>query len=214
MKIIEVMMLGGVMMWPILLCSIIVLAVLIDRTWFFVAGVPRDVDGLLSRIVQLLAQDKYDEAREVAAEAQTPVHVIFATILDQKGMPKSYVREKAEDVSLVEVPKMERNLSFLSSTAQVAPLMGLLGTVFGIISAFGAIESKSAATGSVSPADLAGGIKEALFATAFGLLVAICAYVIYHFFANKINAYVVELERCSAELLLQMERQGLIAPER
>ena len=165
-------------------------------------------------IVALLKQGKYDEAVALAGEADSPGHNIFKAILEQKGMAKGFVREKAEEVSLIEVPKMERNLSFLSSIAQVAPLMGLLGTVFGIITAFGIIESKSSASGAVSPADLAGGIKEALYATAFGLMVAIPAYVIYHIFANKINAYVTELERCAAELVLQMERLGMITDRR
>jgi len=214
MKFIDAMFIGGVMMWPILFCSVVVLAVLIDRAWYFGVCLPSDVEGLTGQIVALLKQAKYEEAHALAGAKNTPVHNIFKAIVEQKGMPKSFAKEKAEEVSLVEVPKMERNLSFLSSIAQVAPLMGLLGTVFGIITAFGAIESRSADTGAVNPADLAGGIKEALYATAFGLLVAIPAYVIYHFYANKVNAYVTELERCAAELLLQMERLGLITDQR
>jgi biopolymer transport protein ExbB len=211
MKFIDLMITGGVMMWPILFCSVTVLAVLIDRAWYFSTRVHMDVDGILCSVVALVKQGSYDEALALLAKSDSPAHNILRAVLEQRGMSKSFIKEKAEEVSLIEVPKMERNLSFLSSIAQVAPLMGLLGTVFGIITAFGAIETKSSDTGAVSPADLAGGIKEALYATAFGLLVAIPAYVIYHFYANKINAHVTELERCAAELLLQMEKQGLVA---
>ena len=123
------------------------------------------------------------------------------------GLPKTVtltseeVREAIEDASVFEVPRLERNLPVLATVAQVAPLLGLLGTVTGLVAAFQVIESKASALNPVNPGDLAGGIWQALLATTFGLCVAIPSHVAYNYLVSRVDGFVLDMERSATDLL-------------
>ena len=114
---------------------------------------------------------------------------------------KEKIKESMEEASLYQMPKLEKNLSFLATIAHISPLLGLLGTVLGLVKCFHTIEVKVAHFGSIAPSDLAGGIWEALLTTVAGLIVAIPAYVAYNYFVHKLNLYVLEMEKITTELL-------------
>jgi biopolymer transport protein ExbB len=114
---------------------------------------------------------------------------------------KDIIKEGMENASLYEIPKLEKNLNFLSTIAHVSPLLGLLGTVVGLVRCFYVIEQKTVSAGMVNPSDLAGGIWEALLTTVAGLCVAIPSYIMYNYFVHKVNLASLEAERAATELL-------------
>ena len=111
------------------------------------------------------------------------------------------VKEAIEDASLYEVPKLEKNLSVLATIAHISPLLGLLGTVTGMVRCFQTIQAKATSFHPVSPGDLAGGIWEALLTTVVGLIVAIPTFVIYNYLVSRINSFILEMEKASTELV-------------
>ena len=106
-----------------------------------------------------------------------------------------------EEAALSEVPKLEKNLNLLATLAHVSPLIGLLGTVTGMVQAFQVIQEKATALNPVSPGDLAGGIWEALLTTVGGLSVAIPAIVAYNFLVTKVDNMIINMERAATELV-------------
>lgn len=201
MNFMEIMSKGGFMMWPLFLCSIFALAVLIDRVWFFYVSNRLDVAEFFPKVLNAVKNKDFQSAIEYCPQKKTPLTVIVKAALKNSGKPKEDIKEILNDVSQFEVPKMEKNLNLLATVAHVSPLLGLLGTVTGIIKCFSVIQQKAAEAGAVNPADLAGGIMEALHTTAFGLLVAIPSFIIYNYFVNKVSSSVVEMERCASELV-------------
>jgi biopolymer transport protein ExbB len=111
------------------------------------------------------------------------------------------IREAIEDAAVGEIPVLEKNLSMLATVAHIAPLLGLLGTVTGMVRAFQVIEQKATALQPVNPKDLAGGIWEALLTTVFGLCVAIPTYVAYNYFVTKVNGFILEMEKSATDLV-------------
>jgi biopolymer transport protein ExbB len=194
---------GGVLMWPILLCSIIVLTIIIER---FLALRRADVDAreFMDTMRQVLRQDRVQEALEQCDESQAPIARIMKAGILKHNRPKDDIREAIEDAARFEVPRLERYLSGLATCATVAPMLGLLGTVQGMIKCFAQIQNKR---GQVSPADLAEGIGNALVATAAGLVVAIPALIVYNYFVTRVQGMVTEMEAGSSELMDLLTRR-------
>jgi len=117
------------------------------------------------------------------------------------------IKDSIETTALYEIPTLEKNLHFLSTIAHISPLLGLLGTVTGLVRCFYIIEKKASSFGVVNPSDLAGGIWEALITTVAGLCIAIPAYIAYNYFVNKVNILTLEAERVSLELLEIVSRK-------
>jgi len=114
------------------------------------------------------------------------------------------MKEAVEEVSLYEVPRLGKNLVILSTVAHIAPLLGLLGTVSGMIRAFMMIQEKS---GMANPGELAQGIWVALITTAAGLVVAIPAYVAYNYLASRVETQVLDMERCATDVINILSRR-------
>ena len=130
-----------------------------------------------------------------------PIASILKAGILKHDRPRIEIREAIEDASIHEVPRLERNLPVLSTVAQVAPLLGLLGTVTGLVKAFQVIEQKATVLNPINPGDLAGGIWEALLCTTFGLCVAIPAYVAYNYLVSRVDGFVLDMERSATDLL-------------
>ena len=199
----ELIVRGGVLMWPILLCSIVALTIIIER---FLALRRADVDAreFMDTMRQVLRQDRIQEALEQCDESKAPIARIMKAGILKHNRPKDDIREAIEDAARFEVPRLERYLSGLATCATVAPMLGLLGTVQGMIKCFAQIQNKR---GQVSPADLAEGIGNALVATAAGLIVAIPALIVYNYFLTRVQGMVTEMEASSSELMDLLTRR-------
>jgi biopolymer transport protein ExbB len=196
----QIIIKGGWLMLPIFLCSIFSLAIIIERFLFY-SRIKFNTSAIVSRLFELVRNNRVAEAVDVCNRSVFHVTNILKTGLLRYEKSKEILKEAMEDASLYEIPKLEKNLNFLSTIAHISPLMGLLGTVVGLVKCFYIIEQKTATVGLVNPADLAGGIWEALLTTVAGLCVAIPTYIAYNYFVHKVNMSVLESERAATELL-------------
>jgi len=203
----EIIKLGGPIMWAIFACSVVALGVFVERLiYFHRCSMP--VEPFLKGIGNLVRQGKYDEALERCDEAYGPsVRVVQAAVM-KRTQSKDDLKELTQEVAQLQMPGLEAHLPLLATVAHISPLLGLLGTVVGMISAF---MNMNQAMGAAPISDLAGGIWEALITTAGGLCVAIPAYVAYHFLVNRLNWIVTDMERCGIEIV-QLLKQPVEAP--
>src|SRR3989344_4528897 len=196
----EFMQKGGPIMWPILLCSVIAFAIVIERL-IRLRQEQIDTKAFMEQISRSLKRNKIMEALDLCERTGGPIAAILKAGILKHDRPRNEIREAIEDASIHEVPRLERNLPVLATVAQVAPLLGLLGTVTGLLAAFQVIEAKSTALNPVNPGDLAGGIWEALLTTVFGLCVAIPTYVAYNYLVSRVDGFVLDMERSATDLL-------------
>ncbi|MFQ3671213.1 MAG: MotA/TolQ/ExbB proton channel family protein [Verrucomicrobiia bacterium] len=193
-------------MWAILACSILATGIFAERLLFYRRNtIP--VDPFLAGLRNLVRKGRFTEALERCDDVRGPVvRVIQAAIL-KRHLPKGEVREIVQEVGQMQVPRLEAHLSLLATVGTIAPLLGLLGTVTGMIKAFKEINE---AMGAAPIGDLAGGIWEALTTTAGGLVVAIPTYVAYNFLVSRMNGILTDVERAGIEVvhLLYDEAEG------
>ncbi|MCK4248215.1 MAG: MotA/TolQ/ExbB proton channel family protein [Candidatus Omnitrophica bacterium] len=203
----DIMQKGGPLMWCIFICSVITLAVFIERIWHLYRAridTQRFVDGILT----ILKRNKIMEAVEICEHTPGPIaHILKAGIM-KHDRPRTEIREVIEDAASHEIPRLEKNLAVLATIAHVSPLIGLLGTVTGMIKAFQTIQQESAAARPVMAGQLAGGIWEALITTAAGLGLAILAYIAYNYFVNWVNGFIVDMEKSATHLVDVLSERG------
>ena len=200
MSIWQLFIAGGPVMWPILLSSVFAFAIILEKFWYL-HKITIDTQEFLNKILDKMKRHEIKEALQVCDSTKSPIaHILKAGIL-KYDRPRQQIVETIEDASLYEVPKMEKNLSMLATIGHIAPLLGLLGTVTGMVRCFQTVQSKSMSLYPVSPGDLAGGIWEALLTTVAGLIVAIPTYVAYNYLVSRINYFVLEMEKASTELV-------------
>ncbi|MBA7677134.1 Biopolymer transport protein ExbB [subsurface metagenome] len=188
---------GGVLMWPILLCSIIALAIILERLYHFYR-IRINIPEFFSSIRGLLRKEKVQDALDLCQKTPAPVaRVLTCGIQNHKEDPT--VQEKAiSRVGSWEVRGLEKHLRGLATIGNITPLIGLLGTVVGMIKAFTKIQELG---GRVDASVLAGGIWEALLTTAAGLTVAIPTLVAYHYFEGRIDNMSSWMKEVASELL-------------
>ena len=196
----DFMVKGGPIMWPILVCSVLAFGILIERL-ISLRKEQVDTQSFMEQISKSLKRNKVMEALDLCDKTEGPIANILKAGILKHDRPRSEVREAIEDVALHEVPRLEKNLPVLATLAHIAPLLGLLGTVTGMVNAFQVIENKATALNTVNPGDLAGGIWEALLTTVFGLCVAIPAYVAYNYLVSRVDGFVLDMERSATDLL-------------
>ena len=196
----ELMQKGGPIMWPILLCSVISFAIAIERL-IRLRAEQINTKSFMEQISKSLKRNKVMESLELCDRTGGPIANILKAGILKHDRPRNEIREAIEDASIHEVPRLERNLPVLATIAQIAPLLGLLGTVTGLVTAFQVIETKATTFNPVNPGDLAGGIWQALLATTFGLCVAIPTYVAYNYFVSRVDGFVLDMERSATDLL-------------
>lgn len=197
---VKVFLAGGPIMWPILVSSIWALAIIIEKIWHL-SRIRTDAALFLKGILEKLKAHKVKEAISDCDAVSCPIGQILKAGILKEGRPRQEIKEAIEDASLYEIPLLERRLSALATIAHTAPLLGLLGTVTGMVRCFQTIQLKAGALHPVSPGDLAGGIWEALLTTVFGLMVAIPAFIFYNYLVSRVNNIILELERAAAELV-------------
>lgn len=187
---------GGIVMIPLLLCSIVALIVALER-WLYLRSAKVDSGTLMDKIRAALERSSPQEARGVCEATSGPVARVLGAALARFDMPKDDLREVAREVGLAEQGVMEGHLPVLATMITVAPLLGLLGTISGLIKVFNVM-----AGGPISEATvLSQGIAEALITTFAGLCIAIPFLVIYNSLAGKVEALTREIELRVTELL-------------
>lgn len=200
MSLWQVFLAGGPVMWPILLCSVFALAISLEKFWHL-HKIMIDTQEFLSNILEKMKHHQVKDALAICDNTKSPIsHILKAGIL-KYDRPRPQIKEAIEDASLYEIPKLEKNLSALATIAHISPLLGLLGTVTGMVRCFQTIQAKATSFHPVSPGDLAGGIWEALLTTVAGLIVAIPTFVAYNYLVNRINNFILEMEKASTEFV-------------
>jgi|Tabmets5t2r1_1033131.scaffolds.fasta_scaffold02434_2 biopolymer transport protein ExbB len=192
---------GGLVMVPLLLCSVISLSIIVERGLSLRRNRILKYD-VLQRIEELLRDRKIPEASTLCKRYPSSMtRILLAAILNH-DKSRQEIKEIIEDAGRQEVPVLERYLTILGTIASISVLLGLLGTVMGMIRTFNAI----AALGYGHPEALAGGISEALVATATGLAIAIPTLVMYNFFTSKVDSLVIEMEKNALRMLSILKR--------
>ena len=193
----ELMQAGGWLMVPILLCSIIAMAIVVERFWTLrrrrIAP-----ENLVAQVRQWARNDELSEERIRALRRESSLGRILAAALASRGREREVMKESIEDVGRQVVHDLERYLNALGTIAAISPLLGLLGTVIGMIRVFAVITTQ----GVGNPGVLASGISEALLTTAAGLTVAIPALMFHRYFRGRVDELVVMME---AEALKMVE---------
>ncbi|MFG6456170.1 MotA/TolQ/ExbB proton channel family protein [Roseateles sp. BYS96W] len=195
---------AGWPIWPLLLCSVVALALIIERLTSLRAArimPPRLLDDVLNVTAQQLpARDMVDKLAKNSLLGEVLASGLRAVAAEPK-MPEGKLRLVFEFAGRRAVHQLERYMNTLGTIATAAPLLGLMGTVVGMIEIFG-----SQSPGGTNPSQLAHGISIALYNTAFGLMIAIPSLMFYRYFRGKIEEYVLELEGAADRLLGQLRR--------
>ncbi len=197
MNLFSMFLKGGVIMWPILLCSVVGLAVIIDR-YIVLRKARINVPAFMVRIRGFIKKKDISGAISYCMEEKSPIANVVRKGLKKYKLGHERVKESIENAGNQEISKLEKGLPILASVSGIAPLLGFLGTVTGMISAFMTIQDLQ---GSVSPSDLAGGIWEALITTAFGLFVGIPALALYNYFLSAVKKLVGEIEMVANDVV-------------
>jgi biopolymer transport protein ExbB len=203
----EIVQAGGWLMLPIIACSVVAVAIILERLWTLQEKrvLPANVTTQAWEWVQ---HGQLDAEHVQQVHQSSPLGQVLAAGLAYRHTQREVMKEAIEDAGRHVVHELERYLNPLGTIAAISPLLGLLGTVSGMIRSFTAITAE----GVGNPAVLAGGISEALITTAAGLTVAIPALIAYRFLRGRVDALVVKIEKESSrfiELLLQQQRLGV-----
>jgi biopolymer transport protein ExbB len=200
----ELVKAGGIMMGPIILASIIAAAIILERMWTLQEKrvLPAELTEKVWRWVE--QRQQIHDKHIAALQQNSPLGKILAAGLANRHRDRSIIKESIEDTGRHVVHELDRFIGALGTIATLSPLMGLLGTVFGMIRTFNAITTE----GIGNPAALAGGIAEALITTAAGLTVAIPAVIGYRFLRGKVDGLVVRMEKEAMKLVQAIDEQS------
>ncbi len=195
-RVLEILIAGGWAMVPILLCSAVALAIILERFWSLRRAnvVPPDLG---TQVRSWARTRKLDPEHIEALRTNSPLGELLAAALSVRMRSREIIKERIEDTGRHVVHRLERFLNTLGTIALISPLLGLLGTVFGLIEMFFAVM----VSGVGDPLKMAGGIGQALVCTASGLCVAIPAYFFHRYFRGRVSDYVVDMEQQTILLL-------------
>ena len=181
---------GGPFMWPLLACSVLIISISIEKSWFLQNRLisPK---GLSNQIVNLLKKDLMNNKQASEISNLSSLGFLLINCIKYKDLPRENLESKIEEKAVEVKYVLERRLSMLGTIATISPLLGLLGTVVGMITAFTGLTESSGA----NPDLLAAGISQALITTAFGLLIAVPGLVLHKYFEQKINYLLISLQK-------------------
>lgn len=184
-------------MYPIGICSLVAMWVFIERFWSFRRASVNAAE-FTAGIRNLVQNKRITEAITLCTETPGPVAAVLRTALLSHGLSKEEIEEAIERAARYELPRLEHNLAVIATLARVAPLLGLLGTVTGMIQTFYIIQTQAPF---IQPSQLAKGIWESLLTTAFGLVVAIPCHVAYDYLTSKVSAFASDMDRSAADIV-------------
>ena len=181
---------GGIFMWPLLVCSILIIAFSIERAWFLQKRLICP-EGLSNQVKNLIDSDSLDDKQATELARLSSLGFLLINCLKYKKLSRENLESKIEEKAAEVHYSLERNLAMLGTIATISPLLGLLGTVVGMITAFTGLTETSGA----NPDLLAAGISQALITTAFGLLIAVPGLVLHKYFEHKIKYLMLSLQK-------------------
>jgi biopolymer transport protein ExbB len=187
---------GGWMMWPLLACAVLGLLIIVIKLFDLSTKAAR-TGKFLRAVDGLIAERKLKEALALARDSNAPAARILAAGLERQGEGADRVMKAIENVGLIELASLERGLVWLATVSNVAPLLGFLGTVIGMIQAFQAIEL----AGEVEATLVAAGIKVALITTAAGLTIAIPINIAHNYFVTRVDRLVIDMEESAQKMI-------------
>jgi biopolymer transport protein ExbB len=188
---------GGPLIWLIILCSVTAVGIFFERlVHLHRASIP--VGDLLGGLATVLRKEDYAEALEECAGTPGPVARVAHAVILHHGAPRSELREVAQEAGQLEVPRLEQNLPLLATIAYTTPLLGLLGTLLGLLMAFQEIAAHS---GYASASDIADSVYECLLTSIASLAVAIPAFVAHSYLSARVNTIIHDMERAGIEIL-------------
>jgi biopolymer transport protein ExbB len=190
---------SSITMMVLLGCSVLSIAFTFERLFFY-RKIRINIEKFMSSIREFIRHNMYDDAIRLCEETNGHVSNIIKTGIENRNLPKSDIEELMYSARLEEKVKLERYLVIFGTMGNIGPLIGLFGTVIGIIKAFRDL----AASGSGGPSVVAAGVALALVTTAGGLIVAIPAVVIYNYFMKKVKDMLVEMDVCARKLLVML----------
>ena len=193
----EILKSGGPLMYAIVLAAIIGVVVVMERIFYFLIAEKGSYDKIKEELLDYVEKDDFSSAKELCIEQNNSVGKILETIIDTKDSKREFLDEKIKEVVLSQVPQLESGMWILNTIVHITPLLGLLGTVTGMIKAF----SEISANGVGNPEGLAGGISQALITTAAGLGIAIPLAVFYNMFNSRIDNIINDMEKAAVEFL-------------
>jgi len=200
-SMVDTLMAGGPVMVPIGLCSVVGVATLLERLWSLrrTNVVPR---SLVVEVIELLRQGRFDDAVTLCRKEPSAISRILEVALLDRDSPRGQIKERVEEIGRREAAELERFVPILGTIASIAPLLGLLGTVWGMIDTFEAIGTD----GPGNVGSLAGGISQALITTFAGLSVGIPAVVANRYVLARVDALVIDLEEVALGIVNQLSQ--------
>ncbi len=181
---------GGPFMWPLLACSVLIIAISIERLWFLQERLVSP-KGLSNQLVNLFNKDLITEKQSLEISNLSSLGFLLINCIKYKDLQRENLESKIEEKAIEVKYVLERNLNMLGTIATISPLLGLLGTVVGMITAFTGLTESSGA----NPDLLAAGISQALITTAFGLLIAVPGLVLHKYFEQKVTYLLITLQK-------------------
>lgn len=194
---IEFLLKGGWVMWPMFLLATVSLAVIIERT-ISINRAALDTEELLVKLKGLIHAGQTDEALKVCESAPGPVAALLANGLRNRHLDNASIERAMEELALRETPELHKRLGLLDTIITMAPLLGLLGTITGMISAFNVVGQGKAGEAATA---ITGGVAEALIATATGLVIAIFTLPFYNYLTERVREIIADMETRATQLL-------------
>jgi biopolymer transport protein ExbB len=205
MKGIEFLIKGGPVMWPLFVCAILAVAVMIER-FIAITKASADNEELLDQVKLLLSQGKVADAGRLAEQSTGPVASLVAAGIRSRNLDSDAIERTMEELALRETPMLYKRLGILDTIITIAPLLGLLGTVTGMIKSFHVVGT----AGLNNSFGITSGVAEALIATATGLAIAIVTLIGYNYLTEKVKEVIAEMEIRATQLMNILANQRTI----
>jgi biopolymer transport protein ExbB len=197
---------GGWVMWPLLALSIICATVIVERLLAF-RQMGHHSPLLLSKVLSLCGEARFEEALRLCREARGPVAACVATAIERREQSAAQIERRVEEVGQGFWLRLERGLNILDTATTISPLLGLLGTILGMIGAFNAIGAQQARG---NPDTVLSGVGEALYATAMGITIAVVSFIAYNGFAARIRQLTGETELAVTRVLNVLDESKVL----
>mgnify|MGYP003084088931 FL=1 len=205
---------GGIFMWGILLASICVFAIVLEKLWLFFTKEKDYTNEYRRQLFKLLLTESKDEIVKVTETKKDSVSTVITKIMKSidldldkmEDVEREYIEEIIREAVLAQTGELEKGMWLLGAVVNTDPQLGLLGTVTGMIASFSALTENNADSAKA----VAAGISEALYTTAFGLIVAIPSLVFYNYFNRRIDEIILEMERATLHFLTRIKKHEIV----
>ena len=200
----DVLIKGGPILWIILALAVPVIAILVERLLYF-KKIAADEDKLFARVKGAIEKGHHDEALAICDTVEAPLAGLIRAGIEYRALPDAELKEAVRDAAVRELPQIEHSIGVVNVIGNISPLLGLLGTVSGIISSFNVLGSFGAVS---DPSVLAKGISEALLTTAAGIVIAVPSMIVYAWLSGRANAVIGRLEGQANDLVRLITRKA------